>query len=327
MNFESDIDYLKFEDLNGITRRVDYLRTSENSGPAFLNNNKNNNNTLIASFLSDGSVQQEGFEVTFETIECICAPERITVPCKGEHQYPVMNQTLYHLCPNTICNFTIINEFPCESEYLVLKFSTPIRHMLGLKIFVNDEVYLDLLDLDSNSATPVYFTLAVLQKPTLLQPMILTNQKPSYKINLTTFPKNSIFTVELSTELMANNDTLEMFTSGRTYLEYYRITSAVSLTIYKSDECDQHPNGHMPVVYRAKNVHTQHCTFTENIFYKFRKAVSTFAGISKSSGHCELILLLPPYRVHLNYVYTNSKNDLVKFFTDDENSETVFSFK
>uniref|UniRef100_A0A914Y1H7 CUB domain-containing protein n=1 Tax=Panagrolaimus superbus TaxID=310955 RepID=A0A914Y1H7_9BILA len=63
---------------------------------------------ILWEFISDGSVQLRGFNVSFNSTYCNCANPSIIVPCTGKIDAYIMDGAGDFYCGNLNCNFTVI---------------------------------------------------------------------------------------------------------------------------------------------------------------------------------------------------------------------------
>uniref|UniRef100_A0AC35FHH9 CUB domain-containing protein n=1 Tax=Panagrolaimus sp. PS1159 TaxID=55785 RepID=A0AC35FHH9_9BILA len=207
LRIECNVDILEYKDgdedewipiqLPGSTHVFRYNQKSKSLFP------------IIWRFKSDGSIQNYGFKVQFETIKCQCAYETIVEPCEGKKEYSIMGVKPYRVCGNLRCNITIIPNKNCPTQRFSMTIFRALEcaDVLTFFVYSNNQLMLNSSDFRLNYKT----TFLLPAKNPKIERVILTLEKPTFAIEMVYVKENTIIAVELSKELVTKSDKLEMY--------------------------------------------------------------------------------------------------------------------
>uniref|UniRef100_A0A914QL89 Uncharacterized protein n=1 Tax=Panagrolaimus davidi TaxID=227884 RepID=A0A914QL89_9BILA len=183
--------------------------------------------------------------------------------------------------------------------------------------------------------------------PSRLPNVTLTKENPAYVLQ---FDKsNSALTVTLCDELKSENDVIETvhlpktssykilscfgiyyqsnFTNVMGKLYSYPNIITTQLTVYRHHNCT---NENVTILFRAKNSHAKNCIFKKTAFEIRAEIPQKTSMIAKSQGRCYFVIVnqvKDPNNIIFTKIWTNSKKNLIEFYSDINQTRKLIEFK
>uniref|UniRef100_A0A914Q611 CUB domain-containing protein n=1 Tax=Panagrolaimus davidi TaxID=227884 RepID=A0A914Q611_9BILA len=363
--FEKGVDYIKYYPEGN---RRNY--TTFDSGATFIlepleAEEGHKNKTFVWEFVSDGSVQASGFNVSFMEMPCVCSNKNIDCNVPYFH---VMNFTDRYYCGSLNCNFDVST---CSADMLEIIFEP---HDIGAQRDLYDvfTVYsnnVPVLEIDSTNRYlgkfPVYLNskndnkfevvanvsknvkwLDISVKP-FIKPKIdlnvtLSDSQNNTIIDTSKFPfvlfqidhkklyKSQAFVVYSTFSqggALYNNESLSLKLFNEQCFD--KLNSSYKCHINSPNFVAYTPKDSDKFPFLAVRLSDGHkgCLFDENIFSTKNESFVSISAISTSEGDCDITVLIDDLNYYfVSHLYTTSEKESVRVFIGTDQTKEYFSF-